>query len=979
MPERLNLSDILDMSSYRRLSRGLTGEYNIKVPAEIQRGTFKFKRKGKGEYIIPSSSPIDFSSIDKSMLEELWSRLSRSDYDFDSIASICPTDLEFEIRRTYYALKFWSFTPGPKRYSVDEIFRSTLLIGPSYAERLSDEWDYGIRRYFRVPGISNEFNEWDPITHYNELPPITYLIRWQEIVNDLEYMKIPLEDFDQSLLCELREEIQDALPDTLELPTDVEVLSQVKTSSTLDLDTMKSIPFYQARLSQKGREFSHIFKGKRTFIPIGPTNTRDAVVTTIDTYNSVKWCDLIMTRILDEEPESLVNNNPQIFLRRLKNMTKIPRKGQMYWLRDIKKCGLTFPRQLFHLLQECLVEKYPDKDFSRFDIFRYYSIWDVDNKPVETVRGYCLGMANNLVTFIQCMLSKMLLKRIGPQIEIEALYGNDDSCLKIWTEDGLVDNIDAMLIQSEDYYILNRLNIITNDTKSFWSWYPILFEEYGHQDFRTKHSRIACALSSAMLAPDIKYAKLLTSSISLALWDNGDWIIEPLREIISKWGYEYYPQEVNYDYLLGGWVSIRNCGVNPLLRMIEDCPDELIQPIWIAMNHMNKFQKEVIRPVLQGTVTKNYSVTGQILNITYVDIEIYDVPELPVEMIYLDEKGYRKFYESIYRFNRNPYREMSSRLTRISSFHIGKAVDKMTLIEYGIRNFNKLAIPKSFVQSETALFEIQRETNLDCSSLMRNSLSRYLELLKENHLLMFPGGDVPASGEYPYVVTYDATPFTERINGVTTLDGNIPEGIYQFSTNPWLPLWEYVTEYDMLPTSLYRLADDKKHLPIWFMNKTFRTSQEVSIAYWNIDMGELFVDDLLQIIREEQSAKTEEEKTEKAFSPQICCFCQEGMTPWEDDIDSFSMFDPECTLCILGDHLWRARRLSQSADSLKVRQKMSADVPMLKSRMRHLVNTYFPVLISSIPRLCQESIDSVDAFYAAISDDEEGVFLDMFG
>jgi hypothetical protein len=977
MPERLNLSDILDWSSYKRFAKGLSHDYDIRLPAEVQHGTFKFKRKGKGEYIIPSSKPLNFNNIDHSILEEIWSRLSRSNFDFDYIENITPIDLMFEIKRTYYALKFWSYTPGIKRYSVEEIFRSSLLEGPPYAERLSDEWDFGIRRYFRVPGISNEYKEWKPIINYNELPPIAYLIRWEEVTNDIDYMKIPLKDFDQSLLCELREEIEDALPDTLELPTDVEVLAQVKTSTTLDLDSMKSIPFYQARLTPNGREFSHIFKGKRSIIPIGPTNTRDAVVTTIDTYNSVKWCDLVMTRILDDEEESLVNNNPQVFLRRLRKMTKIPKAGQMYWLRDIKKCGLTFPRELFHLLQECLIEKYPDKDFSRFDIFRHYSIWDLDNKPVETVRGYCLGMANNLVTFIQCMLSKMLLKRIGPQLEIEALYGNDDSCLKVWTEGGILDHIDAMLIQSEDFEMLDKLNIITNDIKSFWSWYPILFEEYGHQDFTTKHSRIACALSSAMLAPDIKYAKLLTSAISLALWDNGDWIIKPLRDITSKWGYEYYPQEINYDYLLGGWISIRRYGVNPLLRMIESCPDELIQPIWIAMNHMNKFQKEVIRPVLQGTVTRNYSVTGQILDITYVDIEIYDIPELPVEMIYLDQKGYRKFYESIYRFNRNPYKEMSSRLTRISSFTIGKAIDKMTLIEYGMRNFNKLAIPRSFVTSETAIYEIQKDKNLDCHSLLRNSLSRYLELLKENHLLMFPGGTVAASGEYPYVVTYDATPFTEKVCGVTTIDGEIPDGIYQFSTNPWLPLWEYVKEYDLFPTSLKRFADDKKHLPIWFMNKSYRSSQEISIAYWNIDMGELFVDDLLQIIREEQS-DVKPLKQEKIFAPRVCNFCQEGMTPWEDDIDSYCMFESECTLCILGDQIWRARRLSLSADSIKVRQKMASDVPVLKSRMRYLISTFFPAFEISISRYLQETDNASDIFYAA-NDDEDGAMFDMFG
>jgi hypothetical protein len=976
MPEGLTLSGILDSSSYRRFP-GLSEVHTVEVPPNIRSGTFKFKRKGKGEYIIPSSSPLDFSLVDRSIREELWSRLLKSSFDFDDLGEIFPSDLIFEVKRTYYALLFWEKTPGHKRYSLVEILRSSLMDGPIYAERLADEWDYGIRRSFRVPGISTEYTEWKPIEHYNELPPIAYLIRWKESSNDIDYMKIPLKPFDNDLIEELRSEILDSLPDDLELPQDIEILAKVKTSTTLDFDNMKTIPFYQGRLTPEGREFSHIFKGKRTIIPVGPSNTRDAVVTTIDTYNSVKWCDLVMTRLLDEEPESLVSNSPQVFLQRLKKMTRIPKAGQMYWLRDIKKCGLTFPRELFHIVQECLTEKYPDKDFSRFDIYRYYSIWDEDNKRINAVRGYCLGMANNLVTFIQCMLSKILLKRLPPHIEVEALYGNDDSCLKIWTKDGLLDNIDAMMIQCEDFDILDRLNIITNDKKSFWSWYPILFEEYGHQDFKIKHSRIACALSSAMLAPDIKYAKFLTSSISCALWSNGDWIESPLRELISKWGYEYYPEEINYDYLLGGWLSIRSIGLNPMLRMIDSCPDRLIEPMWIAMNQMNAFSKEVIRPVIQGTVSENYSVTGQILNVTYVDTEIYDEPSLPIETIYLDQKGYKKFYESIYRFNRNPYKEMSRRLTRVTSRSIGRALDKNVLTEYALSNFNKLAIPKRLVTCELQAFEIHKSKSLDCHTLLRNSLSRYLKLLKEKNLLMFPGIDIPASGEYPYVVNYDATPYTEEVYGITTLDGDIPEGIYQFSTNPWLPIYEYYKEYDCIPKSVIRVVGDKPNLPIWFMNKEYRNSREITIAYNHIDCGEDLIDDILKVLRDAEDARDLVEEPKEAFRPKICFICEQGGSGWHAQDDIYTLYTDECTVCILGDQLWRARKLSTLASSIKERREATSLVPIMKSRMRYLINTYYPILAQSMSRFLQEMDDEDDIFYAGSGEDD--ALFDMFG
>jgi len=974
MPERLNLSDILDWSSYKRFKH-LQAVADIKVPL-LNKSTFKFKRKGHGEYILPSSNPLDFSSFDSSVLEEIWSRLEKTHYDFSSIEQLCTTDLKFEIERTYYALKFWWYTPGPKRYTIEEILRSSLLFGPTYAERLSDEWDYGIRRFFRIPGISTEYTDWDPITNYNELPPIAYLIRWKETSNDIDYMKIPLKEFNIELLDELREEIEESLPETLELPTDVEVLSEVKTSTTFDLDKMKTIPFYQARLTPLGSEFSQIFKARRSIIPIGPTNTRDAVVTTIDTYNSIKWCDLVIGTLLDNEDESLISSNPQIFQRRLKGMTQIPRRGELFWLRDIKKCGLTFPRELFHLVQDCLIRKYPDKDFSRFNIYRYYNIWDNDNKKVETVRGYCLGMANNLVTYIQCMISKILLKRIPPFIKVKALYGNDDSCLKIWAENSLVDHIDALMIQETDYEILDGLNIITNDKKSFWSWYPILFEEYGHQDFKVKHSRIACALSSAMLAPDIKYAKFLTSSLSLALWDNGSWIESPLRELISRWGYEYFSDEINYDFTAGGWVSIRNKGCNLLLRQIDAAPDDRIPAIWRAMNEVSRFQKEAIRPVLSGSVTKNFSVTGSILNITYVDTELYDVPELPIETLYLDRDGYRRFYESIYRFNRYPWKEMARRLRRVTSVQPGRCLDRRCLQEFALRNFNKLAIPQSLVISDTPVYEIRKDQNLDCSSLMRNSLSRYLMELKDNHILMCPDLEVPPSGEYPYVVSYDSTPYTERIYGVTSLDGEIPDGTYQYSTNPWLPLYEYTEAYDRFPMALDRVIEDRKHLPEWFMNESFRNSHEVSVCYQMIEYGEFAMKDILETIREcHQDELPPEEK--KSFQPEICDMCVMGWTGLDTETGVYTINNGDCTLCILQSELNRALRRAQSADSRSSRIDSFNLIAPLRSRIMFLIKNYFPTLTEISFRYTQEEDPNENCLFAG--DDDEEILMDMFG
>jgi hypothetical protein len=981
MTESLRLSSILELSSYRKgIPSGRADSTSI--PSDTLSAGFKFKRKGTGEYIIPSSSPVDFSKYSSDHLEELWSRYSSTDYDDESLSYTDP-DLAYEVKKCKYALDFWEMTPGPKRYSKAEILRSTLLIGPTYSETLSDEWNYGIRRSHRVSGMFNDYTRWKPIVHYNELPPIGYLIRWKEISTDIEYMKLPLKPFDKDLMAELKEEILDSLPDELELPTDIEIFSEVKTSTTLDLDKMKTIPFYLGRLTPEGSSFSRIFKAKRSIVPVGPANTRDAVVTTIDTYNSVKRNDLIMGTLLDPIEESLVNSSSQVFNKRLKRASRTPPifGKQMYWLRDIKKCGLTFPRELLLLLQECLSEKYPDKDFSTFDIYRNYSVYDEDNKPIKTERGYCLGMANNSITYIQCMIYRMLERRIPESISLEAYFGNDDSIVKINSADEsvFIDEADAMMVQIIDFEILDGLNIITNDEKSFWSWYPIIFEEYGKEEFKEKDSRLACALSSAMLAPDIKYAKLLTSSLSLAFWGKGSWISLALDAITSHWGFEYYPEEVNYDYSLGGWISLKSKGCSLALRNIESAPDELLPFMWKAYNEYYSFKKKVIRPILKGTVTKNYSVTGSILNITFVDSDLYDVPELPIEMIYLDREGFTKFYESIYRFNRNPYKIMASRLRDVVKSSPKIDIQKRSIIEVMMSDDSvTYAIPESMVFRSTSIFEIDENGSTDCNSLRRNCLSRYIQYLKEENLLMCTDMKIEPSGEYPFVQSFDGTPFTEEVNVVTALNGEVDlESIYQFTTNPWLVLSEYVKEYDRLPLLVERVVESRKHLPIWFMTKPYRNSREISICYNLIEYGEEFTDSILEEIRKiERDKEPPPDENRREDVPQ-CNQHRAGYCPWDATDDIYSWVEEDCMLCIMEHQLWGARKRSQTEDSIEKRRDAYRLIAPLRTRIKYLIEKFCPLLIPSLNLCLQDDVGN-DIFAAIVDDDdEEGMFADL--
>jgi hypothetical protein len=331
-------------------------------------------------------------------LEEIYSRLASTNFDTDELdkMSLDPK-FKFEIKRFINAMIFWELVPGEKGICKEEVIRNSLLLGPDYARELSDKWEFGLRSTMNYSVAGRRYENWEKVTNYNYFPQVCYLIHWEEIPNDIEYMKLPLLPFKEEYIEEFKEILFDLLPDEITPPSDIDVLSFTKTSSSYSFIDGKSIPMYKARMQPEGSQFSEVFKASRSIVPIAAMNTRDAVVTSIDTFNSMKWCDLVTLEILNELRTSLVNSSSKVFLRRLHGITKSRQGKSIFFMRDIKKAGLTFPRELFQTVQEVLSEKYPDKDFSRFNIYRNYSIYE-NSKPIETVRGYCLGMANNLVT-----------------------------------------------------------------------------------------------------------------------------------------------------------------------------------------------------------------------------------------------------------------------------------------------------------------------------------------------------------------------------------------------------------------------------------------------------------------------------------------------------------------------------------------------------------------------------------------------------
>jgi len=927
----------------------------------------------------PGTAPMDFDIFKNKYDLNLIASMAASFKEDVILALDIENDFKFEIVRCQQALLFWEKTPGKKGIHKEEFIINSILRGPSYAEEISDRFEFGLRRFHELIIGSSRYSNWEEVDNYNFFPPVFYLLRWKEYSDDIKWMNEPLQ-FDKSKLKEFRKVLRSILPEDISPPSDAEILSFTKTSSSLCLENRKTIPMFKARTGKNGKRFSPIFKGKRHIIQVGPANLRDSVITSIDTYNSIKWCDLVTLEILNTLDESLVSSFPDKLNKSISKMVNNPYLSNVYWLRDIKKCGLTIPRQLIHIIQEELERKYPLIDFSRFNIFRDFSLYMEDFSPLACLRGVGQGMANNCVTLIQCVMYRMLIRRLPESVKVRGLFGNDDSILSLKIADW-DDTIETcMLITELDDSILTGLGVIMNGKKSFWSKFPIIFENYGHSQFKLKESRLACALSSAMLAPNIRYAKILVNSLSSAFVEGESWLTDSLSTIIAKWGYEFYPGESPRDYYLGGWFSKNSRGCSTLLREVLsiDKEDEL-RHAQRSFRIIKKFESSLIKPTTSSDVSENYSVLGQIYGIR----SIFPEDSNPIEpsvlsMIAIDKKGYEDFYQRLYDFKRKPEKAMmyldkvyqSIRIPRESSSKEDFLVEIQSM---GI----PLAIPREYVFSETTVYQASEESTDLGFFFTRNALSRYLEYLRRSKIILSNLDEIHGYSGKDYLLSKDYD--NPRIGGppitrYSSFAGEIPKEIYQFSTNEFLPIFEYVEEFDSFPLKISSRFPERPHIPRKILDIEFSSERQFNFIYEMYPFREDIESMAADILYTESTpCKVDEEKRNIPPDVDLCIRCQSGESGWAHDLITFHA-NEDCMACIAIDRTWRIGILANLEDDVDVRLEYRQMSMMIRKSNLELIKEWIP---SADPHVLL--FGEPEDFFDRDSGSEGDTGFDMFG
>lgn len=520
-----------------------------------------FNNSGLGTTDIPDQfinrKPIEFSiELADSLADFIGKNLSK-DLRFLTIPKYITDITGNEFKRFLCALESYRQSPNPvlpMSFLIDGL-RDKLFA--SYLKEIRDKsfrWGEGFE-YFSTP---DNFYDTD-FTKINDIGDIfnyNYWFFWQEDkVDDFKYSKIPLKGIQDSDLDQFEDKLYTLLPDHVEEIDEEEIL--ISTSGSVCYNPGKGKYVYEVK--QKHNRFSDKpLQGKRSCIFVSPDNTRDSVILPVEQSNSVKLIEKQVARIAEKVRGSAYVRDDQLFKEILEQFFD-PEK--FYLDRDIKKEGLTKPRELIMSVLKVLKIKYPKFKAWRYsNIFSHFSIIDYDNEVVSLERGCGLGMSNAITTLIQVVVFELCLDKLEEEFGSIAR-----SCKCIAYNDDFTARFDYEYLSVEYWDIedswLSRLDIIRNEKKSFRKRGGFSFcERYFPQPMGEKVSYRLTEFNNAFAATNIAAAKMYVNNLSRNVhpYSFEDYI----KELTSFWGYEFFYGEWNRPYLLGGWVT-------PVINLVD--------------------------------------------------------------------------------------------------------------------------------------------------------------------------------------------------------------------------------------------------------------------------------------------------------------------------------------------------------------------------------------------------------------------------
>lgn len=576
------------------------------------------------EFYCEYGHPIEFSenlaSIVFENLLESWSLGFPYDYKVKNL----DINVGSETYKLMLALKSYQESNNPL-LPIGYLIQG-ILKGPSFIVFLKK-----LRSYHMVVSSGGFFLEDDPdideVKRYSKrLPPLDdvgqifnyrYWFFWdQPDSHDELATEIPIHPISEQDLQKLEDVCYNLLPDDIDIIQPEEILLAVSGSSARTKEGKTSKVFVE---KQKSNHFtSEPLEGWGSYIQKCPGDTRFSTTLSVPHSNTVKFLEKQIALIASECPWSCYTADEDEYFKRY---NKFKDNCDTFLCRDLKKDGLTKPRACLRAIGRALIRKYPE-----MPALRYLGIYDgftlhYNGEEHHPVRGVGLGMSSAITTILQSALMR---------ISLDELYDDEDSGVGlidalIYHDDIAIGSNDENTIDeynSVEDRVLARYQCIKNARKSFRTNWFVLCENYSDTLMDEKDSYQRYLLETCHAAANVSHAKQLFGSI-IRFVHTID--VKPyLLSLSEHFGFEYYYNEIQFPYQLGGWVPAYYMSVDIALYVTEEIGHlqqaaalsyTIEKPVF--KQRVKKFSKELYKPPVTqlfgsdlnyGSASKSYLI-----------------------------------------------------------------------------------------------------------------------------------------------------------------------------------------------------------------------------------------------------------------------------------------------------------------------------------------------------------------------------------
>jgi hypothetical protein len=672
----------------------------------------------------------------------------------------------YEIAKFLFRLGFFNILSiSMYKKSLEEEIVRFLLVNISDPERgkeVKNLRSFGLRKYtgshprtltlllekLRSTSIlrHRDFSDYDDILHED------YLINWKKDDRDIDECLVKsVGRTPEQYRYYLRKFLRSIYLTAEIFPDEIDKMSWISNSTSYNyLKTFKS---YLRSSKIKVEEcLGQAFRFERCLIYVSPENCRDAWKGDVETTLQLKFYDHIIKNITKHHPKSGMCGNYDFD----KRLNRIINHEGNYGMIDIKKSGLTVPHYLIQATLEELTIYLDYPIINWYNSIKRTSVKDGD-KIINPKRGVGLGMANTLITLMNCIIMDVL--------DIDGIIYNDDIvvCLEDYDQ-----------LQSLEKFYDDVIDWPIKKEKSIFSKSFIFLEEYYlfEPEWYEKEQRLYMPFADFIFSENIWEVKQKFVNYKRACSNINEEFFVMMYNLYSVLCGSEFDRQYNSMSLerilpleFGGWELYPYQGLNPILSIYRSQCDSGRKIISSILTKYNKFNLP-IRVRYKEEIENIYPRRWKI------ESSNEDARRI------IDELGFDQFYDQV-KENLN-----SVEISDVKSHRIKKLKGIKTQERYRIWNNPG---PISYSSSYLLVEEVLRSNQIPRLFTLENFMIRKITRMKSRNI---PGHINKTSG-------YSTRPFERALAMLKFLD-------LEFKTNyPLNVTPEYIRMRDMIQIDGY--------------------------------------------------------------------------------------------------------------------------------------------------------------------------------